>query len=94
MEEGGERNEGTMADGAPRWDRASMGSTYCNIATAAATRDGVVVSLGVGERTGERAELKSGLLHRILLGPRTAAHLHRILGTLLGEHEVQRGEQR
>ena len=92
MEEGGERNEETMADGAPRWDRASMGSAYCNIATATATRDSVVVSLGVSEPAG--AEIKSELLHRILLGPRTAAHLHRILGTLLGEHETQRGEQR
>ena len=94
MKEGGERNEGTMAEGAPRWDRASMGSAYCNIATATPTREGVVISLGVGERTGERAELKSELLRRILLGPRTATHLHRILGTLLGEHEAQRGEQR
>src|SRR5204863_1513720 len=84
MEQGGEPKEETVASGAPRWDRAGMGSAYCNLATASAGRDGVVISLGVGQRAGERAsaELKSELLHRILLSPRTAAHLHRILGTL------------
>jgi len=94
MEGSGE--QGTVAGDAPRWDLTGMGSAYCNVATATATRDAVVINLGLSQRTGERAsaEWKSELLHRVLLSPRTATQLHRILGTLLGEHEAQRGESR
>jgi hypothetical protein len=92
MEEGSERSQGAVAKDAPRWDLAGMGSAYCNIATATATRDAVVINLGLSQRAA--AELKSELLQRILLSPRTATHLHRILGTLLGEYEAQRGESR
>jgi len=52
----------------------------------------VVINLGLSQRAS--AELKSELLQRILLSPRTATHLHRILGTLLAEYQAQRGEQR
>ena len=91
-----ERSQQAVADGTPRWDVAGMGSAYCNIATAAATRDSVVINLGLSQRAGERAsaEWKSELLQRVLLSPRTANQLHRILGTLLGEHDAQRGGQR
>jgi len=95
MEES-ERSQAAAADGAPRWDVTGMGSAYCNIATATATRDSVVINLGLSQRAGERAraEWKSELIQRVLLSPRTANQLHRILGTLLGEHDAQRGGQR
>lgn len=80
------------ASGAPRWDVTGMGSAYCNIATATATRDSVVLNLGLSQRAS--AEWRSELLHRILLSPRTAKNLHRVLGTLLGEHDAQRGGRR
>jgi len=85
-----------MEDSKPRWDVAGMGSAYCNIATATATRDSVVLNLGLSQRSGERAsaQWRSELLHRVLLSPRTAKHLHAILGTLLGEHDAQRGGPR
>jgi len=91
-----ERSQKVVADGTPRWDVAGMGSAYCNIATAAATRDSVLINLGLTQRSGERAsaEWRAELLHRFLLSPRTAKNLHRILGALLGEHEAQRGESR
>lgn len=91
-----ERSQGAVAEGTPRWDVAGMGSAYCNIATATATRDSVVINLGLTQRAGERpsAEWRSELLHRFLLSPRTAKNLHRILGALLGEHEASRGESR
>ena len=84
------------ASGAPRWDASGMGSAYCNIASATATRDSVVLNLGLSQRAGDRAsaEWRSELLHRILLSPRTAKQLHRVLGTLLGEHDAQRGGPR
>jgi hypothetical protein len=95
MEES-KQGQKTRAGGTPRWDIAGMGSAYCNVATASATRDSVVLNLGLSQRAGERAsaEWRSELLHRILLSPRTAKQLHRVLGTLLGEHDAQRGEQR
>jgi hypothetical protein len=94
--EDAERSQGTPAQGTPRWDVAGMGSAYCNIATATATRDSIVINVGLTQRAGERAsaEWRSELLHRFLLSPRTAKNLHRILGTLLGEYEAQRGERR
>jgi len=92
MEESSEHSQGTVAEGAPRWDLTGIGSAYCNIATATPTRDAVVINLGLSQRAS--AELKSELLQRILLSPRTATHLHRILGTLLAEYQAQRGEQR
>lgn len=84
-----------MGDGAPRWDLTAMSSAYCNIATATATRDAVAIHLGVTQ-SGDRAfaEVKPELLHRILLAPRAARHLHQVLGSLLGEYEAQRGERR
>jgi hypothetical protein len=96
MEGSGEHSQAAGANDAPRWDVTGMGSAYCNLATATATRDSVVINLGLSQRAGERAsaEWRSELLHRVLLSPRTAKHLHRILGTLLGEYEAQRGEQR
>jgi hypothetical protein len=96
MEKADERSEGAGANGAPRWDLTAMGSAYCNIATATATRDAVAVSLGVSQHVAGRApgELQAELLHRIVLTPRTATHLHRILGALLGDYEAQRGERR
>jgi len=44
-------------------------------------RDSVVINLGLSQRADERAsaEWRSELLHRVLLSPRTAKHLHRIL---------------
>ena len=91
-----EGSQKAVADGTPRWDVAGMGSAYCNIATATATRDSVIINLGLMQRDGERAsaEWRSELLHRFLLTPRTAKNLHRILGALLGEHEAHRGESR
>ena len=91
-----ERRQAAAADGAPRWDVTAMGSAYCNIATAAATRDAVVINLGLSQRAGERAsaQWRSQLLHRVLLSPRTAKQLHAILGTLLGEHDARRDGQR
>jgi len=91
-----ERSRQAVADGTPRWDVAGMGSAYCNIATASATRDSVVINLGLTQRAGERAsaEWRCELLHRFLLSPRTAKNLHRILGALLGEQEASRGESR
>ena len=92
MDESSEQSQGAVAEGAPRWDLTGIGSAYCNIATATATRDAVLINLGLSQRAS--AELKSELLQRILLSPRTATHLHRILGTLLAEYQAQRGEQR
>ncbi|HET7363608.1 MAG TPA: DUF3467 domain-containing protein [Burkholderiales bacterium] len=94
--EGTEGSQGDAADGTPRWDVAGMGSAYCNVATATATRDSVVINFGLTQRTGERAsaEWRSELLHRFVLSPRTAKQLHRILGALLGEYEASRGESR
>lgn len=91
-----ERSQQAGGEGAPRWDVTGMGSAYCNIASATATRDAVVLNLGLSQRAGERAsaEWRSELLHRILLSPRTAKNLHRVLGTLLGEHDAQRGGRR
>jgi len=69
-----------------------MTSAYCNLAAATATRDSVAVHLGVTQKSErEPGEVKPELLHRILLAPRTAKHLHQIIGTLLGEYEAQRG---
>ena len=95
MEES-KHGQAAVAAGAPRWDVTGIGSAYCNLATATATRDSVVINLGLRQRAGERAsaEWKSELLHRVQLSPRTANQLHRILGTLLGEHDAQRGGQR
>ena len=96
MEGSGEHSPRGVANDAPRWDVTGMGSAYCNVASATATRDSVVINLGLSQRADERAsaEWRSELLHRVLLSPRTAKHLHRILGSLLGEYEAQRGEQR
>lgn len=96
MEKADERSEGTDSNGAPRWDLTGMGSAYCTIATATATRDSVAVCLGVSQHAAGRAsgELQAELVHRILLTPRTAEHLHQILGALLGDYEAQRGERR
>ena|SRR5436190_4803939 len=93
MAEGGGRSEATAVNSSPRWDLSGMGSAYCNIASAMATRDSIVINLGLSQPAGDRAraELKAELLHRILLSPRTAEHLHRILGALLGEYETQHG---
>ena len=79
--------------GVPRWDLTGMGSAYCNIATATATRDSVALHLGVKHGAGERppAELSPELLHRIVLTPAAAKQLHAILGRLLGEYDAQRG---
>jgi hypothetical protein len=90
--EGNEPSREAAADGAPRWDLTGMDSAYCNVASATATRDSVVVNLGLSQRAG--SEWRPELLHRVVLSPRTAKHLHQILGTLLGEYEAQRGEQR
>lgn len=70
-----------------------MSSAYCNIASATATRDAVALNLGVMQG-GASAELKSELLHRIVLAPRTAQQLHQLLGRLLGEYEAQRSGRR
>jgi hypothetical protein len=94
MEKGSEPVE-RAAQSAPRWDLTGMSSAYCNIAAATATRDAVAIHLGVSQGGGRApAELQPELLHRILLAPRTAKHLHQILGSLLGEYEAQRGGQR
>jgi len=87
MEQASER------DGAPSWDLTGMTSAYCNVATAAATRDAVAINLGVSQSGGERvpAELRFALLHRVVLSPRAAMHLHQTLGRLLGEHDARRG---
>lgn len=92
MEKGGEQSRRGAEKEPPRWDLTGMSSAYCTIATAAATRDSVAISLGVSQSVGERgsAELKPELLHRILLNPRTAQQLHQILGRLLGEYQARR----
>jgi CRISPR/Cas system-associated protein Csm6 len=95
MENGSGRSQKAAEKDPPRWDLTGMSSAYCNIASATATRDAVALNLGVmqgGERAS--AELKSELLHRILLAPRTAQQLHQILGRLLAEYEAQRGGRR
>ena len=85
-----------MKNGAPRWDLTGMSSAYCNVATATATRDSVALNLGVSQSGGARApaELKSELLHRIVLTPLTAKHLHQILGRLLEEDAARSGGAR
>jgi len=84
------------ASGAPRWDLTGMSSAYCNVASATGLRDAVSVNLGVTHRDGGRtpAELKVELLHRVVLTPLAAKHLHQMLGRLLGEHDAQRGGRR
>ena len=91
-----ESGQEAAPEGTPRWDVAGMGSAYCNVATATATRDSVVINVGLTQRAGERAaaEWRAELLHRFVLSPRTAKNLHRILGALLAEYEAQRGERR
>jgi hypothetical protein len=92
MEKNGAAGKGAaQGAAAPRWDSTAMRSAYCNLATATATADSVVVNLGVRQGAAEAAELKAELLHRILLAPRTAKELHQILGRLLVEHEARRG---
>lgn len=84
------------ASGAPQWDLTGMGSAYCNVASAASVRDSVAVNLGVTHGGGGRApaELKFELLHRIVLSPLAAKHLHQMLGRLLGEHDSRRPGRR
>lgn len=91
-----EHGEGAVENGAPRWDLTGMRSAYCNVATATATRDSVALNLGVSQAGGARApaELKSELLHRVVLTPLAARHLHQILGSLLAEDEAQQGRPR
>ena len=81
------------APGGPRWDTSGLTSSYCNVASATATRNAVALNLGVARSTG-RAGTELELLHRIVLAPRVAQQLHAILGRLLAEHDAQRSAQR
>jgi len=88
-----ERSNAAPPAGAPEWDLTAMTSAYCNVAAATSARESVVIHLGITQGAAT-AEVIPELLHRVLLAPRTAAHLHQVLGTLLGEYEAQRGEPR
>jgi hypothetical protein len=91
MEKAVNGSDGPAAERTPRWDATGMSSAYCNVASATTRRDSIALNLGISQRDGAPEEQKVELLHRIVLSPRTASHLHQILGTLLAEYETQRG---
>ena len=81
--------------GAVRWDTAGSKSSYCNVASAHATRDAVVLNFGLSHKD-ERgpAELSLELLHQVVLSPRVAKNLQDLLSRLIAEHGSSRGNPR
>ncbi|MGH8738903.1 MAG: hypothetical protein ACREVC_16225, partial [Burkholderiales bacterium] len=65
------------------------------VVSAGATREAVALNLGLSHGSGRpHAETTVELLHRIVLAPLTAKHLHQLLGRLIDEHDAQRGALR
>lgn len=78
-----------------RWDTSGLTSSYCNVASASAAGEAVVLNLGLSERDGgPRAEIKTELQHRIALSPLTAKNLHQLLSRVIGEHDAKFGAKR
>ena len=81
--------------GAVRWDTAGAKSSYCNLANASATREAVTLNFGVSQ-SAERhgAEVGIELLHRVIVSPLVAKHLHDLLSKLVAEHDAHYGNPR
>ena len=72
----------------PQWDTSRVRVSFCNIANATATPDGVVLHFGAAPQHGLRqGERIVQLLHRIALRPLTAKNLHQLLSRVLAEHD-------
>jgi hypothetical protein len=72
----------------PRWDNSALNSHRASLATAAATKDEVVLSFGA--KTGSDAadeEVTAELLRRIAINPVTAKNLRNLLSRLITEYD-------
>jgi hypothetical protein len=98
MEQGNETERQAPAAGdrdAVRWDTAGSRSSYCNVANAIATRETVVVNFGLTQSVERRrTELGIELLHRVVISPLVAKHLHDLLSKLIAEHDAHSGNPR
>jgi len=74
------------------WDASRASSAYCNVASAVATPEAVVLNLGQTQG-GARAqsEVTVELLQRVVLSPRTAKNLHLLLNRVIAEHDAHGG---
>ncbi|MGH8686523.1 MAG: hypothetical protein ACREVQ_02330 [Burkholderiales bacterium] len=74
-------------------DRTS--ASYCNLASAVAAADAVVLNLGQSQGAGRTgAEASVELLHRVVLSPLAARNLQQLLSRVIGEHDAQGGRPR
>jgi len=72
-----------------------MSASYCNLASAVATADAVVLNLGQSQGAGRMgAEASVELLHRVVLSPLAAKNLQQLLNRVIGEHDAQHGGSR
>ena len=79
--------------GGLQWNTSGLTSaSYCNVASAVATSQAVVLNLGqVQGAGGTQAESRIELLHRVVLNPRTAKRLHELLNRVIAEHDAYGG---
>jgi Protein of unknown function (DUF3467) len=81
--------------GAMRGVTAGSKSSYCNVANANATRETVILNFGLSQNAERRgAELGIDLLHRVVVSPLVAKHLHDLLSKLMAEYDAHYGNPR
>lgn len=75
------------------WNSSGLtNASYCNVASAVATPETVVLNLGqIQADGGTQAESRIELLHRVVLNPRTAKQLHELLKRVIAEHDAYGG---
>lgn len=94
MNQADEREIGPQSEpsGAPvhmRWDTSEMESCRCNLATASATRNGIVLNFGVAYQRENQREIGAELLRRIALSSAGAQNLVATLRKLIDECDAR-----
>lgn len=84
----GLHNEGRRV----RIDSSRAKSSYCNVCNVSSTKEEVVLNFGLNQswdRPDDDLEIE--LHHRVIMSPYAARKMHRLLGSLLEEHQSRHG---
>lgn len=75
------------------WDNANMKSSYVNACNVAASKEEVVLFLGVNQSwDADQSQLTVQLSDRVLMNPFAAKRLSTLLNKVLADYEAQYGK--